>query len=119
MGLKKILKCNCFLNSQKSNNNIELFYDYQSAPPLEPFYKIRDYKRKIMRCKICSHFTAKHKIKVSEFYKKNYSLISHGNDMRKKFNKINNLKSESDNYHRVKRILLYFKNLRKKNIPQL
>ena len=51
------------------------------------------------------NFIAKHKIKVSEFYKKNYSLISHGNDMKKKFNKINNLKSKSDNYHRVKRIL--------------
>ena len=72
-----------------------------------------------MRCKICGHFTAKHKIKVSEFYKKNYSLISHGKDMKKKFNKINDLKSKSDNYHRVKRILSYFKNLKKKDINLL
>ena len=119
MRLKKILKCYCFLNSKKNNKNFQLFYNYQSPPPLEPIYKIKNYKRKIMRCKICGHFKAKHKIKVSEFYKKNYSLISHGNDMKKKFNKINNLKSKSDNYHRVKRILSYFKNLKKKDINLL
>jgi len=119
MRLKKILKCYCFLNSNKNNKNIELFYDYKSAPPLEPVYRIKNYRRKIMKCKICGHFTAKHSIKVSDFYKKNYSLISHGNDMKKKFNKINNLKSKSDNHHRVKRILSYFKNLLKKEINLL
>ncbi len=119
MRSKKILKCYCFLNSKKNNKNIELFYDYHSAPRFEPAYKIKNYRRKIMRCKICNHFSAKHKIKVSEFYKKNYSLISHGNDMKKKFNKINNLKSKSDNYHRVNRILLFFKNLRKRDVNLL
>ncbi len=119
MRLKKILKCYCFLNSKKNNKNVKLFYDYKSAPPLEPFYKIKNYRRKIMKCKICGHFTAKHRIKVSEFYKKNYSLISHGKDMKKKFDKINNLKSKSDNHHRVKRILSYFKRYRKKEINLL
>jgi 2-polyprenyl-3-methyl-5-hydroxy-6-metoxy-1,4-benzoquinol methylase len=119
MRLKKILECHCFSNSTKNKKNIELFYDYHSPPPLEPIYKIKNYKRKIMRCKICGHFTAKHEIKVSEFYKKNYSLISHGDDMKKKFNKINNLKSRSDNFHRVERILSYFKDFKKKEIDLL
>ena len=119
MRLKKILECYCFSNSTKNKKNVELFYNYHSPPPLEPLYKIENYKRKIMRCKICSHFTARHKIKVSEFYKKNYSLISHGNDMKKKFNKINNLKSRSDNFHKLKRILSYFKDFKKKEINLL
>ena len=119
MKLKKNFNCYCFLNPIKNNKNIKLFYNYKSAPPLEPDYKIKNYKRKIMKCKICGHFTAKHSIKVNEFYKKNYSLISHGKNMKKKFNKINNLKTRSDNFHRVKRVISYFKKLRKKNINLL
>ena len=119
MKLKKNQKCFCFLNSKKNFKNTELFYEYHSAPPLEPSYNIKNYKRKIMKCKFCGHFTAKHRIKVSEFYKKNYSIIAHGKNMIKKFRKINNLKSKSDNYHRVKRVLLYFKKYKKKDINLL
>ncbi len=119
MVVKKSIKCSCLSNFKKKNINNELFYNYGSPPPLEPIYNIKDYKRKIMRCKICGHFTASHKIKVSEFYKKNYSIISHGNDMKKKFRKINGLKSKSDNYHRVKRVVSFFKNLKNKNINLL
>ena len=72
-----------------------------------------------MRCKVCGHFTANHKIKVHEFYEKNYSIISHGNDLRKKFNKLLSLKSKSDNHHRVRRILSKFKNLKTKEIKLL
>ena len=89
MRQKKILKCNHFLSLKKNSKNFRLFYDYKSAPQLEPLYKIKNYRRKILKCRICGHFIAKHKIKVSEFYKKNYSLISHGKDIKKKFNKIN------------------------------
>ena len=113
---KKNQKCFCFSNLKKKNKNTELFYEYYSAPPLEPNYNIKYYKRKIMKCKFCGHFTAKHKIKVNEFYKKNYSIIAHGKNMIKKFRKINSLKSKSDNHHRVKRILSYFRNYKKKDI---
>ena len=119
MRLKNKIKCYCFLNSKKNYKNIELFYNYDSRPLLEPEYKIKNYKRKIMRCKICGHFTAKHRINVNEFYKKNYSIISHGKDIRKKFNKLLNLRSKSDNYRRVKRIISYFKNIKKKEINLL
>ena len=119
MRLKNKIKCYCFLNSKKNYKNIELFYNYDSRPLFEPDYKIKNYKRKIMRCKICGHFTAKHRINVNEFYKKNYSIISHGKDIRKKFNKLLNLRFKSDNYHRVKRIISYFKNIKKKEINLL
>lgn len=119
MKSKKVLKCQCFFNFKKKNKNLELYYTYQSPPPLEPHYIIKNYKRKIMRCKICGHFTASHKINVNEFYKKNYSIISHGNNMKKKFNMIDNLKSKSDNYQRVKRFLAYFKKLKKKEVNLL
>jgi len=119
MRTKRNSKCNCFLNTKKNQKNIELFYNYNSRPPFEPDYKIKNYKRKILRCKVCGHFTASHKIKVHEFYKKNYSIISHGDDMRKKFDKLLSLKSKSDNHYRIKRILSKFKNLKAKEIRLL
>ena len=67
--------CNCSKNVKFT----ELFHHYSVPPPLEPKYGIKKYNRKIFKCKLCGHFRARHKIKVSEFYKKNYSLISHGN----------------------------------------
>lgn len=119
MRQKKNSKCYCFLDTKKNQKNIELFYNYNSRPIFEPDYKIKNYKRKIMRCKICGHFTASHKIKVHEFYKKNYSIISHGDDMRKKFDKLLSLKSKSDNHYRIKRFLSKFKNLKAKEIRLL
>ena len=102
--------CKCSKNIKPT----ELFHHYKIPPPLEPKYGIKKYSRKIFKCKICGHFSARHKIKVSEFYKKNYSLISHGKKMRIKFDKIINLKSKSDNYHRVRRFLLFFNKFKKK-----
>ena len=113
--MKPIKKSGCLCFSKK-NQNLEIFYSYDSPPPKEPNYKIKKYKRKIMRCKICGHFTAKHNIKVQDFYKKNYSIISHGKQMIKKFKYINKLKEKSDNYHRVKRVLLYFKKILKGDV---
>lgn len=112
--------CNCFENFKNLKDKFnELFCQYKLAPPLEPKYEIKNYDRKILRCKLCGHFTAKHKIKVNEFYKKNYSVISHGKKMKIKFDKIINLKSSSDNYHRVKRFLIFFKHFKKKKISLL
>ncbi|MBD1132730.1 class I SAM-dependent methyltransferase [Pelagibacterales bacterium SAG-MED45] len=107
--------CKC----SKNIKFIELFHHYKIPPPLEPKYGIKKYSRKIFKCKLCGHFSARHKIKVSEFYKKNYSLISHGKKMRIKFNKIISLKSKSDNYQRVKRFLIFFNKFKKKKITLL
>tara|TARA_B100000963_G_scaffold335042_1_gene328831 strand:+ start:4332 stop:5165 length:834 start_codon:yes stop_codon:yes gene_type:complete len=112
-------KCQCFQNKTKSDNNLKLYHHYKFPPPLEPDYKIKKYDRKILKCSLCGHFTAHHKIKVNEFYKKNYSIISHGKKMRIKFDKIIKLKSKSDNYQRIKRFLKFFDKLKKKNISLL
>tara|TARA_B100001063_G_C16773768_1_gene563531 strand:+ start:1139 stop:1960 length:822 start_codon:yes stop_codon:yes gene_type:complete len=111
--------CKCFKKQKKNIKSLNLYHHYKFPPPLEPDYKIRKYDRKIFKCKLCGHFTASHKINVNEFYKKNYSVISHGEKMKIKFNKILNLKSKSDNYHRIKRFLKYFKKFKKKNLSLL
>ena len=41
-------------------------------------------------------------------YKNDYSLISHGKNILRKFNRINNLKNKSDNFHRINRVLQFF-----------
>lgn len=105
----------CIINNQ----NIQTIYNYKFKPKNEPNYKIKNYKRKILQCKKCKHFFAYHKINTSNLYKKNYSLISHGKDLKIKFKKILKLKDKSDNFHRVKRILSFFKNLRNKKINLL
>lgn len=108
------------LNKCRINNqNIQTIYNYKLKPKNEPNYKIKNYKRKILQCKKCKHLFAYHKINTSNLYKKNYSLISHGKDLEIKFKKILNLKDKSDNFHRVQRILSFFKNLRNKKINLL
>jgi len=104
-------KCFCFEKINLNNKFVKKFYIYKKPPPDEPNYFIKKYFRVINKCKICGHFWAKHKINVSEFYKKNYSLISHGNDIKKKFEKILKLNNRSDNYYRVKRVLNFFRNV--------
>jgi len=116
---QKKYKCFCFSNFKKNQKNTKIFYEYSSPPVLEPNYNIRYYKRKILKCNFCGHFSAKHKIKVNEFYKKNYSIISHGKNLKKKFKKIESLKSKSDNFARVARFLKYFNNYKEKDIKLL
>jgi len=108
-------KCTCF----KKYKFTKRFYTYKKPPPNEPNYLIKNYFRVINKCKVCGHFWASHKINVEEFYKKNYSLISHGNNIKKKFEKIVKLGNKSDNFFRVKRVLNYFKNLNSSKINLL
>jgi SAM-dependent methyltransferase len=104
--------CNCFTN-RKNVNLIEI-YTYKKRPKNEPDYKIKNYFRKIKKCPICNHFFAEHKINISKLYKKEYSIISTGNNIQKKFDFINSLGKKSDNYYRVKRIISHFSNFKKK-----
>ena len=107
------LKC---LNNHK---NIHEIFKYTKKPPNEPNYGIKNYKRKVVKCQNCNHFFAIHKINTNKFYKENYSIISHGKNILKKFNKIKKLKSQSDNFHRVNRFLNFFKKYKNEKISLL
>lgn len=97
------------IDCRKKKANIKIIYKYKSKPKGEPNYKIKDYRRKILQCINCGHFFADHLINTSNLYKKDYSLISHGENLKKKFYKILSLKSGSDNFHRINRIIHFFK----------
>lgn len=86
-------ECRCF-DTAKDRNKSEQFSLYLKPPPNEPDYGIKKYKRRIFRCNKCGHFRAVHNIDTKKFYHKNYSLISHGKNIEKKFKKILNLKKK-------------------------
>lgn len=104
--------CNGISDCRKEKRNIETIYEYNSPPKKEPKYQVKNYKRFIIRCNKCQHFFAEHKINTSLLYNKDYSTISHGKNVYKKFKKINRLGKKSDNFHRVKRILNFFKDVK-------
>ena len=121
--LKENLKDNKFCSkfSCKTNkkNIIEIF-SYKKPPLGEPNYGIKNYKRKVVKCIKCNHFFAEHNlIDLKTFYKNDYSTASHGKDIYKKFIKINKLGNKSDNFHRVKRFLFFFRNIKSKKISLL
>jgi 2-polyprenyl-3-methyl-5-hydroxy-6-metoxy-1,4-benzoquinol methylase len=103
------IQCKC-PSHQKVKNSMLLLYSYTRPPKGEPDYRIKAYKRNILKCNICNHYRAEHNINTQKFYSKNYSVISHGKNIEEKFKKILNLKKKSDNYFRVKRFLEFFKN---------
>jgi len=107
------------LKCRKISKNISTIFKYKKPPSKEPDYKIKNYKRSIVRCKMCGHFYAEHKINTEKFYKENYSIISHGENISKKFNKIKKLGKNSDNFDRVSRFLDFFKSYKSKKIRLL
>jgi 2-polyprenyl-3-methyl-5-hydroxy-6-metoxy-1,4-benzoquinol methylase len=104
------------LKCRKIGKNISTIFLYKKPPTKEPDYKIRNYKRSIVKCKVCGHFYAKHKIDTEKFYKEDYSTISHGKNIAKKFHKIKKMGKNSDNFDRVSRFINFFKNYRNKKI---
>ena len=108
--------CNGINYCKEKKHNIKIIYKYKSKPKNEPDYKIKKYDRKILQCKKCKHFFADHKIDTASLYQKNYSVISHGKDLKIKFYKILKLKNKSDNFHRIERIVDFFKSSVKKKI---
>lgn len=107
------------LKCRKISKNISTIFKYKKPPPKEPDYKIKNYKRSIVKCKICGHFYAEHKIDTKKFYEENYSIISHGHNIAIKFNKIKKLGKNSDNFDRVLRFLNFFRNYKSKKISLL
>jgi len=100
-------QCTCPTHKKNSKNSF-LLYNYLKRPKKEPDYKISNYKRKIFKCNICGHCNAVHNINTKKFYSQDYSIISHGKLIEKKFKQILGLKKKSDNYHRVRRFLEFF-----------
>ena len=114
-GLNELEKyCDGINKCKKNKNQIKSIFKYLSPPKGEPKYKVKKYFREILQCKNCNHFFAKHNINLNSLYKKYYSLVSHGQNIKKKFDKINRLKTRSDNFHRVNRILRFFNGSNKK-----
>ena len=110
----------CFdLMCMKNIQNIKTIHTFLKPPNNEPNYKIKNYKRSILQCKNCHHFFAKHKINTDNLYKKNYSTISHGTNIKLKFDKINKLGKKSDNFHRVERFIKFFNKKDKKKIDMI
>ena len=94
-----------------------LAHTYLSKPNGEVIFKIKGkYTRKYYKCKICDHHISDHNYNLNSLYSGNYISSTYGdyNGLKKRFNKINNLKSyESDNFYRCLRIQTFFKNINK------
>ena len=109
IGLKNLKKyCNGINECNNNKKNIKSVFKYSTAPKGEPSYKVNNYYREIVKCNNCEHFFSKHNINLNLLYKNDYSLISHGKNILRKFNRINNLKNKSDNFHRINRVLQIF-----------
>ena len=93
-----------------SSSNLESVMIFNSKPESEvSFVKdLKSYKREIFRCNDCNHFMNIHDMLEDDAYDSDYNEAHYGskNDIKKTFERIINLKpSESDNYHRVQRVL--------------
>ena len=109
----EILRC------RKIRKNISKIFYYKKPPIKEPNYKIKNYKRAVVKCKLCGHFYAEHKIDTKKFYKESYSTISHGENISKKFHLIKKLGKNSDNFNRVSRFMDFFKKYKNTKISLL
>ena len=107
------------LNCRKIKKNISTIFTYNKRPLTEPDYKIKNYQRKVVKCNICNHFYGDLKFDIEKIYNDNYSLVSHGENLEKKFIKIKKLGKNSDNFSRVLRFLNFFKNQKNNRISLL
>ena len=113
-GLKKDLKYN--LDSCCKHRYI-LAKIYKSKPNNEISFKIKGkYIRKYYKCIICDHHIGDHNYNLDSLYEGSYLSSTYGNyeGLKKRFNKINNLKiTNSDNHFRCLRIHTFFKKIDK------
>lgn len=94
---------NCY-NCQKI---VSLKKTFIKSPTKEPKYIKKNYLRKLFKCKFCNHYMNISNIDFKKIYKDSYSNISYGQSINKKYNFLLSLKSKSDNFHRVKRIIKF------------
>jgi len=108
------LKCPC-----NNNSYVDLF-QYTSPPYGETLFKFSksdNYKRNILKCRICGHFLSIHNMFQKTLYEDDYVASKYKNDngIYDTFQKIISLAPEiSDNKQRVKRILNFFSTLKLK-----
>ena len=82
---------------------------FLKSPELEPNYKIKNYYRKLIKCKGCGTFYNETKVDMSKIYENDYSVVSYGDNLWGRLLKIYRLNKKSDNFHRVNRILNKYK----------
>tara|TARA_B100001287_G_C22604820_1_gene492191 strand:+ start:214 stop:1038 length:825 start_codon:yes stop_codon:yes gene_type:complete len=101
----KLKCCNKYIRSKKK-------LIYTKKPLGETDFGIKKYYRTFTKCKKCGHYFSNINLNLDALYNKKYSVKSYGNlnDLKKKFEFINNLPvSKSDNKQRVKRITKFVK----------
>jgi SAM-dependent methyltransferase len=104
--------------------NLSLFHKYDDPPAGETKFDFcrKNYKRSFLRCQRCGHFLADHDYHADQFYSGDYAEKTYGDKIKQTFNRIINLPpKKSDNYHRVSRVINFFKRQikSKKNISVL
>ncbi len=100
----------CFLCGSGSSS---LIFRYTTPPPRETPFALStptSYYREVWRCRVCGHFRNRHRLGLEELYRGAYTRATYGAEgMREAFERIRGLPpQDSDNFHRVKRILQYF-----------
>lgn len=106
MASNKSLKKRCFCCDSKSLIVVKTFI---KPPKTEPKYRIKNYFRKLMKCKNCGHYTNTSKVNMNKIYENDYSKVSYGDNLWDRLLKIYRLNKKSDNFHRVNRILKIYK----------
>ena len=106
MAFNDISQKKCFCCGTKSLRVVKIFL---KSPESEPNYKIKNYYRKLIKCKGCGHFKNESKVNMSKIYENDYSVVSYGDNLWGRLLKIYRLNKKSDNFHRVKRILKKYK----------
>ena len=90
------------------STNLFKKFEYFKIPKGETVYpgiNYEKYHRIYFKCKVCKHYSSYLKMKIDNHYSSTYNKTVYSGNLKKNFEKINNLPSfQSDNFYRVKRI---------------
>jgi 2-polyprenyl-3-methyl-5-hydroxy-6-metoxy-1,4-benzoquinol methylase len=98
-------------------------FHYNSPPPGETrfdFFSNHSYQREIWQCQLCGHFVNHLDVELDTLYEREYVETTYGAEgLLPSFQRIMALPPEqSDNYHRVKRIVSYMTPLLEARVSQ-
>lgn len=99
--------------SMCGSTEFSLVFVYDSPPDGETTFDFskssRSYHREIWQCRLCGHFVNSHQMDVQKLYQGKYVDATYGaQELLSNYQRIMALPPEqSDNYHRVKRIISY------------
>jgi SAM-dependent methyltransferase len=108
MTFEPTLQCPCEARHLRSA------FVYNAPPPGETKFNLRgqEYRRAYERCTVCGHWFGRHALDLSALYSHEYVAATYGGPegMRQRFQRVMSLPADrSDNRHRVKRILDFFR----------